>query len=121
MVPQPELRNQPSRSKLSKFGEIDGVYQLRDAMEGRIRLCGSSVAVGRDASSDVWRAGVRKKALNDEWPLGGGTLEEATRLSVELRSNQMHPEHLWFAHPDLRLQVQKQKCVIKVIGQHGHQ
>ena len=34
MVPQPELRNQLGRSKLSKLGEIDEVYQLRGAVGG---------------------------------------------------------------------------------------
>jgi hypothetical protein len=34
VVPQPELRNQLRRSKSSGFGEIDGAYQLRDAVGG---------------------------------------------------------------------------------------
>lgn len=72
--------------------------------EGRIRVCGSSVAVGERRLERCGASGVRKiKALNDEWSLGGGTLEEATRLSVEFRSDQVRPEQLWFAHPDLRL------------------
>jgi hypothetical protein len=34
VVPQPELRDQLGCSKLSKLGEIDGVYQLRGAVGG---------------------------------------------------------------------------------------
>jgi hypothetical protein len=81
-----------------------GSTSLGVQWEERIRLCGSSLAVGERR---LWRCGAsggeKEMPINDEWRLWGGTLEEATRLSVELRSDQVHPEPLWFAHPDLRL------------------
>jgi hypothetical protein len=60
VIPQPELRTQLSRSKLSKFGEIEAFNSFAMLWKERIRLCGSSKPVGRDASSEVGRGAVRR-------------------------------------------------------------
>jgi hypothetical protein len=104
VVPQPELRNQLGRSKLSKLREIDGVYQLRGAVGGANPPLRLVLGSGGETPPAMWGERLRKEMpSNDEWRLWGGILEAATRLSVELRSHQVHPEPLWFAHPDLRL------------------